>query len=163
MNLLIFGFGYSGRALARRRLAGGWTVSAAARSPEARAEAEALGVRAVDPADPAALAAAAAEARAILVTAPPGQAGCPGLAALAPAMALHAAEPAIKTLSLTEIVGVLLIRPAEIEIDFRRRSADAVRHQRDPVQRGGDRRIDTQLSLFALATRDDRQHQHQGG
>lgn len=63
----------------------GWTVSAAARRPEARAAAERAGVQAVDASNLAALADAAIEADAILITAPPSAQGCPGFAALASA------------------------------------------------------------------------------
>jgi nucleoside-diphosphate-sugar epimerase len=93
LNLLIFGFGYTGRALARRLLAKGWTVAATARKAEDRAQIEALGFQAIDPADPAAMAKAAGRAQAILVTAPPNEMGCPGLDALAPAIAAAGAFP----------------------------------------------------------------------
>jgi nucleoside-diphosphate-sugar epimerase len=106
VNLLIFGLGYSGKALARRLMAQGWSVSATVRRPGDRAEAETLGVRPVDPADAAALAQAAGRAQAILVTAPPGERGCPGLAALAPAIAAAGAFPDwIGYLSTTGVYG----------------------------------------------------------
>src|ERR1700748_1572602 len=93
MNLLIFGFGYTGKALARRLLPQGWRVTATVRRPEDAAAARALGVETVDPADALALSAAAGAAQAILVTAPPGERGCPGLAALIPAIATSGAYP----------------------------------------------------------------------
>lgn len=106
MTLLIFGFGYTGKALARRSIGEGWTVAATARNPADRAAALALGVRALDPADEDALAEAAGEARAILVTAPPGERGCPGLTALAPAIAASGAFPDwIGYLSTTGVYG----------------------------------------------------------
>jgi nucleoside-diphosphate-sugar epimerase len=106
VNLLIFGFGFTGRALARRVMARGWSVSATARRAEDRLAAEASGVIAVDPADHLALTAAAARARAILVAAPPGPDGCPGLAALAPAIAASGAFPDwIGYLSTTGVYG----------------------------------------------------------
>ena len=106
MNLLVFGFGYSGKALARRLMAKGWSVSATVRRTEDRQDALALGVTPVDPADESALANAAAQARAILVTAPPGERGCPGLAALAPAIAASGAFPDwIGYLSTTGVYG----------------------------------------------------------
>jgi nucleoside-diphosphate-sugar epimerase len=106
VNLLIFGFGYSGKALARRLMAQGWSVSATVRWVEDAAEAVALGVLPVDPEDAAALATAAGHARAILVTAPPGERGCPGLAALAPAIAASGAFPDwIGYLSTTGVYG----------------------------------------------------------
>jgi nucleoside-diphosphate-sugar epimerase len=106
VNLLIFGFGYSGKALARRLMSEGWTVTATVRRAQDRAQAEALGVLPVDPQDAAALARAAGGARAILVTAPPGERGCPGLAALAPAIAASGAFPDwIGYLSTTGVYG----------------------------------------------------------
>lgn len=86
-TLLIFGHGYLGAALARRMRAQGWAVAATARDPARRAALAAEGVRAVDPADPAALAEVVAGARAVLVTAPPDAEGCPGLRALGPLLA----------------------------------------------------------------------------
>jgi nucleoside-diphosphate-sugar epimerase len=106
MNLLVFGFGYTGKALARRLMPQGWTVAATVRKREDRAAAEALAVQPVDPSDAAALAVAAARARAILVTAPPGEHGCPALAALAPAIAASGAFPDwIGYLSTTGVYG----------------------------------------------------------
>jgi nucleoside-diphosphate-sugar epimerase len=106
VHLLVFGFGYTGKALARRMLDRGWTVSATARKPEERAGAEALGVQAFAPSDEAALAEAAGRAQAILVTAPPNETGCPGLAALAPAIAAAGAFPDwIGYLSTTGVYG----------------------------------------------------------
>jgi saccharopine dehydrogenase-like NADP-dependent oxidoreductase len=94
MTLLIFGFGFTGKTLAARALARGQAVTATARKAEDRAAAEALGVQAVDPADADTLMHAVAKARAILVTAPPGERGCPGLEALAPAIAASG-QPAL--------------------------------------------------------------------
>jgi nucleoside-diphosphate-sugar epimerase len=106
VNLLIFGFGYSGKALARRLMAQGWSVSATVRRAQDAAEAVSLGVLPVDPEDAGALAMAAGHARAILVTAPPGERGCPGLAALAPAIAASGAFPDwIGYLSTTGVYG----------------------------------------------------------
>lgn len=106
MNLLIFGFGFTGRALARRMLTRGWSVTATARRAEDRLAAEASGVSAIDPADPLALTEACSRATAILVAAPPGPLGCPGLAALAPAIAAAGAFPDwIGYLSTTGVYG----------------------------------------------------------
>ena len=106
MNLLIFGLGYTGKALARRLMAKGWSVTATVRRPEHRAQAEARGIEAVDPANAVALAEAAGRARAILVTAPPGERGCPGLEALAPAIGTAGAFPDwIGYLSTTGVYG----------------------------------------------------------
>jgi nucleoside-diphosphate-sugar epimerase len=106
LNLLIFGFGYCGKALASRVKANGWSVAATVRAAEDRAAAIALGVQPLDPADPEALAEAAGKAHAILVTAPPGPRGCPGLEALAPAIARSGAFPDwIGYLSTTGVYG----------------------------------------------------------
>jgi nucleoside-diphosphate-sugar epimerase len=106
LTLLIFGFGYTGKALARRLKGEGWAVAATARKPEDRAAAQALGVKALDPTDPEALAETVAKAHAILVTAPPGERGCPGLEALAPAIATSGAFPDwIGYLSTTGVYG----------------------------------------------------------
>lgn len=106
MRLLIFGFGYTGKALAARLKGEGWAVAATARSAEDRASAQALDVQALDPADAEALTRAAGQARAILVTAPPAERGCPGLLALAPAIAASGAFPDwIGYLSTTGVYG----------------------------------------------------------
>jgi nucleoside-diphosphate-sugar epimerase len=106
LHLLIFGLGYTGKTLAQRMLQRGWTVSATARKAEERAGAEASGVRTLAPSDEAALADAADRARAILVTAPPNETGCPGLQALAPAIAASGAFPDwIGYLSTTGVYG----------------------------------------------------------
>ena len=106
MHLLIYGFGFTARAVARRMTARGWTVSGTFRR-EADAEAmRALGVRPIRADDADALAAAVAEAQAVLVTAPPGPSGCPALAALAPALARSAGFPDwIGYLSTTGVYG----------------------------------------------------------
>jgi nucleoside-diphosphate-sugar epimerase len=82
VRLFVFGMGFSGAALARRLRSQGWSIVGAARSPEARSALEAQGVQSVDPADPDDLRSALEGADAVLVTAPPGEAGCPGFAAL---------------------------------------------------------------------------------
>ena len=81
-RLLIFGYGFTGAALVRRL--DGWTVSATSRDARTRERMAAAGLDAIDPTDPAALGQAVAAADAILIAAPPGEPGCPGLAALAP-------------------------------------------------------------------------------
>ena len=106
MRLLIFGFGFAGKALARRLQAQGWQVDATARRPDDRAAMARLGVRPVDPADAAALAQTARDARAVLVTAPPTADGCPGLRVLGPAIADSGARPDwIGYLSTTGVYG----------------------------------------------------------
>jgi nucleoside-diphosphate-sugar epimerase len=106
MRAFIFGFGYVGEAFARRMLDKGWAVAATARTVEQRATVEALGITAVDPRDDAAMTAALSDANAILVTAPPTVHGCPGLAAIAPALAQANAYPDwIGYLSTTGVYG----------------------------------------------------------
>jgi len=106
VHLLVFGFGYTGKALARRMLERGWTVSATGRKAEDRAAIAAAGAGPIDPLDPGALVEAVAGADAILVTAPPNATGCPGLAALAPAIAAAGAFPDwIGYLSTTGVYG----------------------------------------------------------
>ena len=106
MRLLVFGFGYTGKAQARRMLERGWTVSATGRKAEDRAAIAAAGAQPVDPLDLPALAEAVAGADAILVTAPPNETGCPGLTALAPAIAAAGAFPDwIGYLSTTGVYG----------------------------------------------------------
>jgi len=104
-NLLIFGFGYTGAALARRMRAQGWDVWAAVRSGSSAAEARAAGVTPIDATDRQALV-DAPPMQAILVTAPPDDQGCPGLRALVPAMARANAFPDwIGYLSTTGVYG----------------------------------------------------------
>jgi nucleoside-diphosphate-sugar epimerase len=93
LRLFILGYGFSGRALARRMAAAGWTAAASCRDAAGRARIEGDGFEAVDVADRAGLGRALAGARAVLVTAPPGPAGCPGLGALVPALAEARAFP----------------------------------------------------------------------
>jgi nucleoside-diphosphate-sugar epimerase len=87
VRLLIFGYGYSARALTTRlRDAGGWRIAATSRDPATRADMAADGLDALDPADADALASAARQADAVLATAAPTEEGCPALAALRPAL-----------------------------------------------------------------------------
>ncbi|MBI1405872.1 MAG: SDR family NAD(P)-dependent oxidoreductase [Caulobacter sp.] len=86
--------------------AAGWSIAATARTPERASEVAAEGVTPVALSDPAALVAALAEATAILVTAPPGPEGCPGLSTLVPALARARAFPDwIGYLSTTGVYG----------------------------------------------------------
>jgi nucleoside-diphosphate-sugar epimerase len=104
-NLLIFGFGYTGQALARRLRGKGWDVWAAVRSSASADAARAAGVTPVNAEDRETLVAAPAM-NAILVTAPPDDHGCPGLRALVPAMARAGAFPDwIGYLSTTGVYG----------------------------------------------------------
>lgn len=83
-TMLVFGLGYLGEAVARRLRTDGWSIRVTARDPERRQMLASEGAPAIDPGDAAALESAVAGSDAILVTAPPGPEGCPGLLALAP-------------------------------------------------------------------------------
>lgn len=105
MRLFTFGHGYSARAL-HRRLGPDWRVTASARDRDqaARLAAEGLGGVVID--DAAAVADALAATDAILITAPPGASGCPGLPTLVPALARSGAFPDwIGYLSTTGVYG----------------------------------------------------------
>ncbi len=102
-RLLVFGHGFTGRALVAR-LGGAWRISATSRDADTRARMAAEGLDALDPADVPALADAAGAADAVLVAAPPGEAGCPGLAALGPS--LRAACPRRSWLGYLSTTGV---------------------------------------------------------
>jgi len=91
LRLFIFGYGFTGRALARRLRAEGWSVTASHRGPADALIAD--GVTPVHVDDRAALVRVLAETRALLVTAPPGPEGCPGLNTLVPALAQANAFP----------------------------------------------------------------------
>ena len=92
-RLLVFGYGFSGRALARRMAAKGWDVAATHREPEGAAVITADGATPVDLADRDALTTALATTQALLVTAPPGPQGCPGLNTLVGPLAEAGAFP----------------------------------------------------------------------
>ena len=79
-GVLIFGYGYIGSAFAALLTARGTPVWDAAK----REDLSAHGIRAVDPADPDALNAALTACDGVLITAAPGEGGCPGYLALAP-------------------------------------------------------------------------------
>jgi nucleoside-diphosphate-sugar epimerase len=98
MRLLIFGFGFTGAALAKRLQPKGWIVGATSRQPQRRAQLEALGIEGVDPDD------SATAADAVLIAAPPGDEGCPGWAALQGA-GLDGARRWIGYLSTTGVYG----------------------------------------------------------
>jgi nucleoside-diphosphate-sugar epimerase len=92
-SILIFGGGWLGQAVGRDVLARGGTAWLTSRAAETRDQLTAGGFHAVDPADPEALKAAVAGVQALLVTAPPEPAGCPGLKALIPALSASGAWP----------------------------------------------------------------------
>jgi len=92
-DLLIFGGGWLGEAVAQAAVARGDRVVLTSRDPARRAELAASGFEAIDPSDASALTQAVGTAKAILVTAPPGASGCPGLEALVPAITESGAYP----------------------------------------------------------------------
>jgi len=105
-KLLIFGYGFSGQALARLLRRHDWAIAATSRDPERLSEMRKEGIIALDPADRTALTSELKTAQAIVVTAPPGQGGCPGLNALVPALADARAFPDwIGYLSTTGVYG----------------------------------------------------------
>lgn len=106
MRLFVFGYGFSARALKRRLGPKGWTLAASFRSDEAARALAAEGVEAVSVDDSDGLAAQMARAQAVLITAPPGPGGCPGLPALVPALARSGAFPDwLGYLSTTGVYG----------------------------------------------------------
>ena len=106
MKLFVFGYGFSGAALARRLGGQGWRTTGTSRSAVTRAAMTDGGVAAVDPADKQALTAALGEARAVLIASPPTAEGCPALTAVIPALARARAFPDwIGYLSTTGVYG----------------------------------------------------------
>ncbi|WP_375267626.1 SDR family oxidoreductase [Phenylobacterium sp.] len=106
MRLLVFGYGFSAAAVARRLGPQGWEIAATLRRPEDAGRLEAEGVVPVPLAEPARLVAALKDADAVLVTAPPDAQGCPGLRTLVPAMARAQAFPDwLGYLSTTGVYG----------------------------------------------------------
>lgn len=106
MKAFVFGLGFVGEAYAKALIADGWTIAATARSPDQRQRLTGLGIEPVDPDDAQALAKGVADTSAILITAPPTAAGCPGLKVLAGAIAKAGAFPDwIGYLSTTGVYG----------------------------------------------------------
>lgn len=106
MRLFVYGYGYTARALARKLRPQGWRLTATCRSPAGAEALAAEGVEAVAADDIGQIAMSLADARAVLVTAPPGPAGCPALQALVPALARARAFPDwIGYLSTTGVYG----------------------------------------------------------
>lgn len=106
MRLFVHGYGFAGRALARRLTAKGWQVSATYRDEAAIPRMMADGVDPVPAHDKEAVAARLADTQAILVTVPPGPEGCPALQVLVPALAKAGAFPDwIGYLSTTGVYG----------------------------------------------------------
>jgi len=106
LQLFVFGHGYSARALARRLAPRGWRIAATARDDERAAALKNEGVTPVRLGDAIALRAALSESRAVLVTAPPTESGCPALPLLVPQLARTGAFPDwIGYLSTTGVYG----------------------------------------------------------
>ena len=106
MRLFIYGYGFVGRALARRMRAKGWGVSATYRNPSDGEAMRAEGVDAVAADDKDAIAARLSDVQAVLVTPPPGPEGCPALQVLVPALAKAGAFPDwIGYISTTGVYG----------------------------------------------------------
>jgi nucleoside-diphosphate-sugar epimerase len=104
--LFLFGYGFSGQALARRLAAKGWSVAATHRDPEGAARIAADGHTPIDLGDRDAVTEALGHTQALLVTAPPGSQGCPGLNNLVGPLAEAGAFPDwIGYLSTTGVYG----------------------------------------------------------
>jgi nucleoside-diphosphate-sugar epimerase len=93
LRLFVFGYGFSARALAAKLRPKGWEVFATVRDPGVAPLLAAEGVTALHVADADGISEALWSTRALLVTAPPGPAGCPGLPVLVPALARAGAFP----------------------------------------------------------------------
>jgi len=106
VKLLVHGFGYAAEVLGIRLLGEGWTVAGTSRRAERRAELAAMGIEPVDPTDGAALSDVMSTADAVLLSAPPTDAGCPGLTDLSPALEGGVSRPRwIGYLSTTGVYG----------------------------------------------------------
>jgi nucleoside-diphosphate-sugar epimerase len=81
-SILIYGYGFIGKAFADAILATGHRVSATARTAEKRQELEGRGIAPVDPQAPAALAYAVTDADGVLITPAPDDNGCPAFATI---------------------------------------------------------------------------------
>lgn len=105
MRLLVFGYGYSGEALRRRLQPLGWEIAGVARSEATK---DAMRGAGVEPLTPEAAAEHLASFDAVLIAAPPTEAGCPGFEALeAPLRAGEARPDWIGYLSTTGVYGDL--------------------------------------------------------
>lgn len=93
LTLLVFGGGWLGQAAGRAAVRRGGHAILTSRNPDTRQALDAEGLAALDPADAGALDQAVGAATAVLVTAPPGSEGCPGLNRLVPALTRTGAFP----------------------------------------------------------------------
>lgn len=106
MRLFLFGYGFSGRALARRLAGQGWTVAATHRDEAGAARIAADGHTPVDLGDRDAVTDELGLAQALLTTTPPSSQGCPGLNNLVGPLAEANAFPDwIGYLSTTGVYG----------------------------------------------------------
>jgi nucleoside-diphosphate-sugar epimerase len=105
-TLFLFGYGFSGRALARRLATKGWNTAATHRDDAGARAIAADGNTPIDLGDRDAVTDALGHAQALLVTAPPGGQGCPGLNNLVGPLAEANAYPDwIGYLSTTGVYG----------------------------------------------------------
>ena len=86
-KLLCLGYGYTAQFLARRLREKGWRIAGTARTPEKAAALAAQGAEAVAWDKSGVDGAAVRDAHAILISAPPGEEGCPAFAAASEAIA----------------------------------------------------------------------------
>jgi nucleoside-diphosphate-sugar epimerase len=81
-SVLVYGYGFIGKAFAEAVQSAGFDIAATARTAEKRQELDAQGISAVDPQDEAALSHAIRHADGILITPAPDDGGCPAYAAV---------------------------------------------------------------------------------
>jgi len=93
VRLFVFGYGFTGRALARRLAGEGWSAAATYRDEDGAARITGDGFEPVHVADRPRLVRLLAETQALLVTTPPGEEGCPGLNTLVGPLAEAGAFP----------------------------------------------------------------------
>ncbi|GAB4518666.1 MAG: SDR family oxidoreductase [Amphiplicatus sp.] len=91
-QIVFLGYGYTAHALARRLRPAGWRIGATARSAQKAAAIERDGARAIPWTEAGIDSAAFDRASAVLVSTPPGEDGCPALAAAGQALAARAGE-----------------------------------------------------------------------
>jgi nucleoside-diphosphate-sugar epimerase len=108
LQLFALGYGFTARALARRLADAGWRTAASVRRDEEVPRLQAEDVAAVHISDAKRLTEQLCRTQALLVSAPPSAAGCPAIAALAPALARASSRPHwIGYLSTTGVYGDL--------------------------------------------------------
>lgn len=145
---LALGYGYVAQALERL---GGGRVLATSRSPALRSALDRAGTPVFDPAEPAELEEAVRACDSVLVSAPPDDHGCPGLAALAPSLQAGARPAWIGYLSSTSVYGDLGGRWAFEGSSLKGKSLQAVRRtaaERDWLNLG--ERLGLTVCVFRL-------------